>query len=138
MPEGYTYKALVGAIKNSSGNFTTMRQLGKNCVRVSAAALIGGTETSATEINLASYVPPTAKVVHGWALASKAGATEIVLTVASDSGLNFEVGIGAGGASGTIQAMGAFSLPLLTAQKIYYALSASSANANINVTGWEY
>lgn len=64
-PSGYTFKALVTAVRNNgSSNFLAYRQFGNQAsFQAEQSALSGGTATTETAVSLAAVVPPIAHEV---------------------------------------------------------------------------
>lgn len=64
MPSGYTYKALLGAIKNSSGDFLNLYQYGnKFYYQTKQNVLTNGNQSSYTAVDLSSFIPSICKEV---------------------------------------------------------------------------
>ena len=136
MPAGYTYKALIGAIKNTAGDFITIYQKGNRVSTSNIAALTDGTSASA-DIDLSTMIPVTATAVRGWAAASKSASTVCGVTLSSSATGGESIYIGSTGASGDLSACGQFDLQIVTAQTLHYQ-SFSSSEVDVNIAGWEY
>jgi hypothetical protein len=131
MPSGYTYKALVGAIKtDGTGNFLSISQIG----RYVAAQQFNFTGLSSGPLTISSAVPPTAKAVSGFFMApAGAGNSANVYStsvngslVANENVLN----------SGSGSAYAPFSIPLTNYPTI--GVIASGGTASVYVTGWYF
>jgi hypothetical protein len=141
MPTGYAYMGLVGAVMvNGSGNFITFSQKGKKVCSVVVLLVNAGTASTPTLVNL-STVPPTAtavylKVVGASTSSNWAWADSVVY---ADSGGNFqmaEVGEEMSGASAAIEGTVIATVPLITAQSIWY--KAVYGTCSLYALGWEY
>lgn len=142
MPAGYTFKALVGAVFNNSGDdFRLLHQEGNNVVSENIEVLTGGTDTTFTSVDLSTAIPTTAKKVHGELSLdiSAGGPTAVSGEVASEiNGLGKkQIQIGNAPNGNTISSP--FSLILSEAQTLYY-LTASSAtqDMDIDISAWEF
>ncbi len=140
MPEGYTYKALVGAIYNGATDFITIKQINNIVSRATVTVLNAGTsESYATIGSMAAVVPPTAKVLTGFGYTSDTGDIASTMFLSPDSaGAVGVIEIATAGASGNVAAMAPFRIPLHTAQTAYYKVAATGDQATVYVTGWEY
>ena len=141
LPSGYTYKALLGAIYNTSaGNFIKMQQFGKVVYRDTSTPLSSGTATSVTSVDISPSVPSTAKIVRGIAFTSGyitigrinifPDTSEAILTMVQGMAVNAGSGPGLGGH---------FEMILASPQMLYYKISGDGTpNGTININGWEY
>ncbi len=69
MPSGYTYKRRVGWVRNdASSNFITSIQRGGWVQKGTSSTniLSAGTATTATNIDVSAYIPPTASLYHAY------------------------------------------------------------------------
>lgn len=138
LPSGYTFKALVGAVRNVSSDFKTFGQIGSVVAHSSITALLSGSETSFTAVDLTGLIPATAKAITGYAQSIKTSATACDIEISPHSdGSTGAVVIKQSGASGTQIASGYFKMPLLTALTIWYR-TVSGSESYIFITGWEY
>ena len=135
MPNGYTYRAYLGAVyNNSSNNFITMRQIDNKVVTMRVSVLHLGRQTSYTAISLSTVIPPTAKKVTGtiWVYSPSVEGYLYVSPLNNGIGERFSVctpGIGIGAP---------FSQVILTPQTIFYRVGGSPTLGRIDVSGWEY
>ncbi len=144
MPATYTFKALVGAVRNTSGDFVAFAQEdNKVDYNVNQTIKSGSFSTSAwTAQSVAIFAPLTAKrirTIGGSASVSGAEAVGIsprsdghsgayFLTVAATSGITF----------GEVLPTGEVFSPLNIRYEdtIYYYVT--NANASLSMIGWEY
>jgi len=141
MPNGYTFKGLVGAIRNDSGsNLEDIRQEGQRVVSIKSTPLNQASATTATAVDLTNFIPTIATVVIGDIEVddSSANATSII-TLYTDNDETFEIGriSNVGQAANDILAV-PFESIIVTDQTIYYKVDASTADGTIRVHGWEY
>lgn len=138
MPSGYTYKAYVGAIYNSSGsNFVSMYQQG-NRVRCQTGTIITFTETTATSKSLAAIAPTTAKNLLFIAQANGgAGVTSVIcihpITFSASANVFFYA-YNSDTSFNIVTSQG--ECPIETAQTIYVLVNAGTGY--IYPQGWEY
>jgi hypothetical protein len=142
MPSGYTFKAMLGAVRtDGSAHFTKFWQSGNT-------AYIGFTNvfnnqtgvTSFTAQSISTIVPPTATrisgcfgasagVSRGMALAGDATGTGEDASQAAAASNNLE------GYSGFVDG---FEVPMGTPQTVYWKALDTSASYRIDITGWSY
>ena len=137
MPSGYTYKAYVGAVYNdSSGDIVDLEQIDR-MVHMTGTPLVvsAGTATSLTSVDISARVPTTAAICYGYALLTNtSGAARSIQVAPSSTAASI---ICCGSTANTVY--GSWRAPMTTSQTIYYRInSATSANANIYVLGWEF
>jgi len=127
MPTGYTYKACVGSCyNNSSGNILDFHKLGDVTTFVSnIAELTTGTDLSFAEVDIASSVPVTATSAMLLLDMNESGVTaDCQISNPSGSCIQwFQVT-----SSGATAHMTTAIIPLHTAQKIWYLVSAGYVN----------
>jgi len=139
LPDGYTYKAYLGAVYNDSGsNFDPIAQVNNTVVGSLTWLVTDGTQTSLTSVDASTVVPSTAKAVCIDGRANTvSGAGTVALQLACDS-----AGTGArdlqlyndgSGYLGGAQP----DLPLTTAQTFYYVTN-SGNKVYVGVFGWKY
>lgn len=141
MPSGYTYKALVGAVRNDgSSNFVRFWQYDRR-VSIANQEVFTTTAgvTSYTSQSLSSYVPPIARFASG-SIGCSGAASGFVTAVAGDGN-----GVGAqyqGGTSGSVAVDGQYAagswtdIPLMTAQTVYWKARNTTAEYEMNVSGF--
>lgn len=150
MPGGYTYKALVGAVYNdASSNLITIKQKG-NKVWCALSNVFDNLSPAASNTlesrSLAAFVPATAKAVTGEMGGSNAGAANWnFMAVAGDSaGTGEQILQGSGLSTGTNMegfnslASPFISVPLVTAQTIYWKMATNTSKGRLSIGGWEY
>lgn len=138
MPTGYTFKALVGAVFNDSGNnFVSLSQKGNRVVIAPVIVLLNGTQSSYTLVDLSSIIPLTAKTVSGWIELrigpSSDGDSQLAATSAGFGEFNFQSRNDDAGARSF--GWGFRINNLVESQTLYYK---TSNQLDINLTGWEY
>lgn len=142
MPAGYTYKALVGAVRNDgSSNFVGFWQEGREVFQVTQNVITNTAPALADtyeSLSLAAYVPTIAKVALG-VMGMSNTANNSSMAVASDA-----AGIGAQAVAGftTTDLTDGFSMcapfrtGLKTAQAIFWKGGTASAWFRVSVSGW--
>lgn len=141
LPSGYTYKALVGAIYNSSGgNFIRILQRGR---RVSTAAtLVTSTvpSTSYVSISLAQFIPPNASFATALVFIYGTASTKIVAYHSPDSsGAVESVLVGRSGSSDGSGGSSFIDIPIQTSQTVYYKRGGTALAAyEFYISGWEF
>lgn len=141
LPTGYTFFVRCGSVfLPGSGNLVESYQMGDK-VTFNYDLLKWDTHATGVEsIDISGYVPVTAKLVHG-AMGLSAGTAAKKMYVAANSGATIRVGAlcdaqGTGdinyGASGSKD----FTLPLLTAQTIWWATESTADIFAIGITGY--
>lgn len=141
LPSGYTFKSLVGAVRNdSSSNFIPITQNG-NKVEYDAVQGIkdgGFTASVWTAQSLAAFFPTTAKRII---CAFGSVATEMGLSPRSDghSGAYSKAAVAIAGTFGGVLSS---SKPIWDTLNIRYETSiyywVTDANSTLDATGWEY
>jgi len=142
MPAGYTYKLLLGSIRNNAGNnFVNINQLDDAVVMdLDIAVVSAGTDATYTAVDIATAVPPIAKRVSGSAVSTSAAGAGTLLYLFSTitgqgqmriCGLTAQPGL-------SQQTYGTYSVPLAIAQTLYYAVDGAGASGYIYVSGWGY
>lgn len=147
LPNGYTYKALVGVIyNNSGGNFYSTYQCGDSVHRVAQETvqeLDNQTgNTSWTSESLTTSVPPIAKTVSGNYGTSTATNGQMAVA-GSSSGLGAQihgcVNTGAGETMNFVDGAPFRDVPLITASTLYWQTGAATAGAfRLEVTGFTW
>ena len=130
MPANYSFACYLGALwSNATSNMSSLAQVENMACCLSQIILSAGANAAFTAFAFANVVPPTARKVYG--------------TVVSAS--NVTLSLYAGPANVGLQTFPIlttgvttfnFRTPLITAQTLYYLVSANSANAYCS--GWEY
>jgi hypothetical protein len=135
MPAGYTMSALVGIWPtDGTGKFIIGFLVDRTFSRVGATALSGGTASSYTSVSLTSIVPAAATSVFGSLTAGYDTASAFATVAGASTGIGrLSTGNTYGGAS----ARTAFSVPIITAQTVYYFVGAGS-NTSIEVCGYTF
>lgn len=143
LPAGYTYRALVGAIRNDAGSdLNFLNQVGNRAAQdESASALTNGVATDFTAIDLTSYVPSTAKIAN----------IDVYITATYDGNVvaYFKPGsatYAAGqktvtfdnSATHTVYFETSVSVMMVTPQTIYYKSFAGGPKVTVLVNEWEY
>ena len=130
MPSGYTYSALISALRtNASAYFQAFSQRDNQIFGPTVTIGSGLAATTLTAVSLSTVVPPNAKTC-GVGIVNYAGSA-CNINIASDSagvvGANWTAG-------GVIQATNYFPASFLTPQTLYYAAGAAGANITLNVS----
>jgi hypothetical protein len=130
LPANYTYYSYLGALwSNATANLSSMSQVNNRVCCTSQIILSTGSNTGLTAFTFANIVPTTAKKVYG-TVTSAANVNLSIYTTTANLGYQFFQILAAG-----VTTMN-FESPIITAQTLYYLVSANSANAYCS--GWEY
>jgi hypothetical protein len=142
LPSGYTYKALVGAVRNDgSSDFIRFWQSGRRCSlppQVIFTSQAGQTSYGSQSISAA--VPPVAVRVQG-TLGQSTGLTNGGIAVAGDAN-----GVGAcyhaAAPAGTIQdnwyRTAQYDVPLITDQTVYWKSVDTASTYRLSVAGFDF
>ena len=142
MPAGYTASALVGVWPtNASGQFPVGYQLDRTVCTSSITVLNSGTvQGSPTSLSISSAVPANARTVSGNTQVSNTAATNVSMSVFPTN-----TSVGGQGITALVAATGSLSavfrsLPIATAQTIYYTSFSSSGTPtfNISISGYDF
>ena len=145
LPAGYTFFVRVGSVYFMSGSFGgELRRSYQMGDKVVSIVLWLKWDTHATDIEetaIAAYIPATAKLVHGM-IGLSSGSSPRKLYVASDANGYIKVG-SLSDASGTgdqvydgISGSKDFTLPILTAQTIWWATESTADIYAVGITGY--
>jgi hypothetical protein len=145
MPSGYTYSALIGIWPtNGSSQFPIGYQIGKSVYFASVNVLNSEvSETSYTSLGISSAVPPTAKSCSGF-VGSPTSEVQNAISLAADANGTGEqciVVYPAAWPSDGNYASAPFSVPIVTAQTVYYKTinnAGEYASNSINITGYTF
>lgn len=145
MPTGYTYRALVGAVRvDGSGNLVKFWQAGNVCHvaaqvifnnknGVTSYTALGGTDLTAMQ----AAVPPIAVRVMG-NIGSVAGVSRGMAVAGDGNGVGEQlVGRGGGSSIQSFSSAGVYRIPLITAQQIHWQGEDTSGSYRLTVTGYE-
>lgn len=135
LPSGYTYKSLVGAILNSSGDFIRIDQAGSEVHRDAIIVLNAGTSEAtnpcASVGSFASALPPTAVGPLGTVYNANANGN-ISFGMSNDCLLGRV-------AVGTIERVSMAGMHFAAGgQAMYYVISPTGGSAFVEVSGWRY
>jgi hypothetical protein len=140
-PAGYTFKALVGAVRNdSSSNFVPFSQINNKVVRANTWMVSAGVETTYTAIDVTAFVPVTAKVLFGTCFVETSNTSlyNPICRIASDtagkgvSQVGFYIAL-----TNASNMVGMFSISIIEPLTIYYNVN-SGSDVYIGISGWEY
>lgn len=138
LPAGYTYKAMVGAIRNPSTNiFRNFNQRGNRVWTDELFPFSGNGVTTNTALSISDYVPPIAIIANGNA-GNTANATLWVNVSATLSGpvaRNYGQPLG-NRTNESWKSHTRFEVPLFTAQTIYWYAPTTGASYQISIDGW--
>lgn len=136
MPSGYTYKALVGAVKNTSGDFVNFKQSGKKYMYVVEPTVASGTFGSGswTTTDISAFFPSALTdfvYFHG------EGSTSDALYITNDGSVSAAFGTSAPNrviptANASVRGTFFSAFPILTADTIYL-----SANGTLYAVGFD-
>ena len=142
LPTGYTFFVRTGSV-HAIGN-STLRVTYQMGDRVAFNTYWPKWDTHATDveaIDISIYAPSTAKLVHGFMGLSAGTAAKKMKVSATSSGVTIKVGAlcdaqGTGDASYGVSGSKDFTLPLLTAQTIWWATESTADIYAIGITGY--
>jgi hypothetical protein len=144
LPGGYTYKALVGAVRNgppggTATDFWAFYQSG-NQVWTNEGVVFTATAgvTAYTALNLAGFVPDKAKAVRG-TMGTTTGSRGIGVAMDANGlgGVTFNA-LATGTPLGVWTASGPYRVGIKTAHTVYWQASDTTASYRLTVSGWEY
>lgn len=146
MPSGYTYKLLVGVVRNDgSSNFVPFYQYGDEVYTAATQVLTNtapGSITVLQSLSISSAVPPNAISCKGTMYSEGTDPTDWGMIIAGDSnGVGASMGAVASGSASSnwLSAKRVFSfsnVPLITAQTVYWTAKTTAATANIGINGY--
>ena len=148
LPGGYTYSALVGAVRSDgSTHFVPFNQFGK-IVGLTTPVNVFTAQAgvaSFTSQSVSTIVPPTANVLKGTMGCSTASAqADYAIEVAGDSSGTDTQLFSVAGCSGVATASFSyriacpFRVQMITAQTFYWKAPNTNPSFRLDVTGWEY
>lgn len=141
LPGGYTYRALVGAVRNDgSSNFVRFWQVDRRvAIATTNIFTAQALTTSYASQSISAAVPPIARFVSG-TVGGTIGAGGFTLVVAGDAnGVGAQYGGGATHSTALDVYVGAAAfadVPLITAQTIYVKARGTSAENRLDVSGF--
>ena len=140
MPSGYTFKGLIGAVRNdASSNFVPFYQRGNKVIREDIVPLSGGAAASYTAVSLAAVVPPNATavdlLVQVYNTGGPSSPSANVASEGSGTAAVYAAYTVGGMALNTESLLSACQVMLTTAQQIKYYLFGVGA-VDIHVCGW--
>lgn len=132
MPAGYTASALISVwATNGSGQFKVGLQRDRQIAIVNSTILsTSTTQASATSLSISGTVPVNAVSVSGTVSLSSTTSSTLSCNISSDTNTLATQTFSVGASSGTVN----FSLPIGTAQTIYYAWSNSAGTPTLSMT----
>ncbi|MBW5851777.1 phage tail protein, partial [Yersinia enterocolitica] len=136
MPSGYIASALVSVWRTASSQFVIGYQVDRKIALTSAIAINGNTQqASYTAIPLTAIVPVNAKTVSGTrgVTSTTSGASIYNNVASSSSGLSPQPMSGATVVANMDFSSAFLDLPIVTAQTIYYAATASAGTMTMSV-----
>lgn len=146
MPSGYTYKLMVGVVRNdNSSNFVAFYQYQDEVFTAGTQVLTNtapGSVNTLQSLSVSSAVPPNAVTCKGLMFAEGVDANDWGIIVAGDSnGVGASMGAVASGSASSnwLNAKRTFSfsdVPLMTAQTIYWTAKTTGATSNISINGY--
>jgi len=142
LPTGYTFFVRTGSV-HAIGN-STLRVTYQMGDRVAFNTYWPKWDTHATDveaIDISIYAPSTAKLVHGFMGLSAGTAAKKMKVSATSSGVTIKVGAlcdaqGTGDASYGVSGSKDFTLPLLTAQTIWWATESTADIYAVGIDGY--
>lgn len=141
LPSGFTYKGLVGAVRNNgSSDFGNVSQVGPSVSSGSFSVINAGNNLSITQVDISSAIPSIAKRVSGWGSAKKGGAGigSTWILVASDSNETSQQLMGGMSENNVAGGYAPFDIAVVIPQTFYYRVNASGRDGDVRVTGWRY
>jgi hypothetical protein len=141
LPSGYTFFVRVGAVYfNGSSQLSFTYQMGDKVTIAVIWSKFDSHATAVDSIDISSSVPDTAKLVHGF-MGLSAGTASKMMYVAAESTGNLRVGAlcdaqGTGDTGYGVSGSKDFTLPLLTAQTIWWKTEGTSDIYAIGISGF--
>jgi hypothetical protein len=140
LPAGYTFKALVGAVRNDgSSDFEAFYQVDNKVNIESKASIASNPGTTWTSVNLVTYVPVTAKAARVVGrVVNTAGAANYSIAAHNVGGIAYGESRFEAETGGRSQAPAV--VPLFVAQTIWHHESTGVAGllSDMDLEGWEY
>ena len=137
MPAGYTYKALVGAVYNDSGDdFIVFHQLDNRVVIGVNTAFSGATDATYTSKSLAAFVPATAKLMKGFLNITAAASAASAFLASTSAGIGATIAEVRKIAATNDQTV-TVEVLLVEPQTVYFMLSGGD-DVDLDINGWEY
>lgn len=143
MPAGYTFKGLIGAIRNATSNFYVFKQVGRRIIIDPQNILSGGSATAVTSLgaNLAIWVPPIAVKFFGRGTVIRTSGTGYTYALlyhlntgsfASYAPLKFSLN----GNVSTDETVMEFEMDIITAGTLYYSVFVAATDFDVDVRGF--
>ena len=130
LPANYTYWGYLGALwSNATSNLSSMAQVNNKVVCANQIMLSAGANAAQTAFAFANIVPTTAKKVFG-TVVSAANVNLSLFSTSANLGFQYFPILTTGVLTWNYQ------MNIITAQTLYYLVSANSAN--VYASGWEY
>ena len=142
LPTGYTFFVRTGSVQAIGNSVLRVTyQMGDKVTFNTYWPKWDSHATGVEAIDLARYVPTTAKLVHGHMGLSAGTAAKKMKVSATSSGVTIKVGAlcdaqGTGDASYGVSGSKDFTLPLLTAQTIWWATESTADIYAVGITGF--
>ena len=139
LPSGYTFKALVGVVRNlSTGNFWLFWQ---NDRRVYHGEMVvfnnqAGNSSNLTTLSISDYVPPIARRATG-SFGRSAGAGGGGMQIAGSQTVGIQIHNGAIGAAAanSFYDSATFDIPMVTSQTLFWAGATTDAVYRLVISG---
>lgn len=136
MPSGYTYSGLIGVFPtNGSSQFPISVLMGRTVSFVAASALSGGTSATYASVDISSLVPPNAKTALATLSATYVSAGGLAFIASDSNGVASQLTPTT--QSGDVMRNNV-SVPLITAQTVYYKTSNTGSSVSITVYGYTF
>jgi hypothetical protein len=153
LPSGYTYKALIGVVRNdNSSNFYTFyqqdRRVWLNDTMLFTGRAAGGSNTfesystpgvvDANNLDLKTIVPPNARRMRG--TIGTSNNTSLAMEIAADANGLAGVTSANAAANSPLNGFGSgvpYEIPLKTAQTFYWKADSTGARARVSVNSFE-
>lgn len=140
LPSGYVWAGYLGAVYNDAGsNLVAIYQRGARVIQNTVTVLSAGAATATTAVSLAAAIPQTAQTVDLNVYTYNPGGTgDAVAFIMPLSGFSARQVFHDSGAAANIDFQIPVTVPLMTAQEIYYANNLGTVRTSLFVIGWEF
>lgn len=136
LPDGYTIKEFVGAVRNTGGNFIDFYLRDRVVSLPRLQALVDGTATTPTSLDLSQYIPINAKTVKVDLISTNGTAGRRGIQVSPDNTTDLDKVVQAQFYNTTGQSGAMNTNTSLQSTTIYYKNFFNSTHANIVIVGY--
>lgn len=147
MPSGYTYKALIGAVRNDGSSNFVKTWISERKAQIANQNVLAATAVSSINtfqsLSISSVVPPMAKTIGGTFGAGGATPTSHGMRIAGSAngeGEHNEISQSYSGTASNTFVKGApfDDCPLITAQTLYWTANTTDASSRIDISKYTF